>query len=96
MCIDVIAVPTRLAAAKLKKKSPLSLPLTNSGHVYSRTDKLGLIGGEQPPQYQYPPQYMQPPPPPPQQQSGGQSPLVDDGGAGAGAGAAAGGDHGGV
>ncbi|EDW50080.1 GM14195 [Drosophila sechellia] len=61
--------------------------------------KLGLIGGEQPPQYQYPPQYMQPPPPPPQQPAGGQSSLVDGAGAGdeAGAGGSAGaGDHGGV
>lgn len=44
------------------------------------TDKLGLIGGEQPPQYPQYPQYM--PPPPPQQQqppAGGQSALVDDG-----------------
>ncbi|XP_052847459.1 neuronal synaptobrevin isoform X1 [Drosophila gunungcola] len=62
-------------------------------------NKLGLIGGEQPPQYQYPPQYMQPPPPPPQQPAGGQSSLVDGVGTGAGGsdgGAAGAGDHGGV
>lgn len=74
----------------------LSLP-TN----HQSTDKLGLIGGEQPPQYPQYPQYM--PPPPPQQQqpaAGGQSALVDDGGAaGAGAGdvgLAAKADHGGA
>lgn len=46
-------------------------------------DKLGLIGGEQQPQY--PPQYYMPPPQPPQQQpppqaaaTGGTSSLVGD------------------
>ncbi|EDV95892.1 vesicle-associated membrane protein 2 isoform X1 [Drosophila grimshawi] len=60
-------------------------------------NKLGLIGGEQPPQYPpYQQQYM-PPPPPPQQQppAGGQSALVDDG-AGAGTGVVANSDHGGA
>lgn len=58
--------------------TPFSFPKNHQS-----ADKLGLIGGEQPPQYPQYPQYM--PPPPPQQQqpaAGGQSALVDDGGAG--------------
>ncbi|KAI8118292.1 Vesicle-associated membrane protein 2, partial [Lucilia cuprina] len=62
--------------------SPLQPSTSNVIVDHGNTDKLGLIGGEQQPQY--PPQYYMPPPPPQQQPppqapaAGGTSSLVGD------------------